>query len=159
MSFPKTHINGGELELRASPLSGLSLSAGLGIADGIIDNSGPSGAYNGNHSPLSNRYTFNLAAEDRIPLTARLNGLLRVGYDGRGRVYWDQTNELSQAPVETLSARLGIESDCCSVSVLGKNLTNRRFAEYVGPNNFAPGVNSRIPNVPRTYGVEVTARY
>jgi iron complex outermembrane receptor protein len=159
VSFPRTHINGGELELRAVPMNGLTLSAGLGVSDGIIDSSGASGTYNGNHSPLSNRYTFNLAAEDRVPLTSRLSGLLRVAYDGRGRAYWDQTNELSQSPVETLSARIGMESDCCSLSILGKNLTNRRYAEYVGPNNFGPGIDSRIPNIPRTYGLELTARY
>jgi len=159
VSFPKTHINGSELEIQARPVGGLTLTAGLGVSDSIIDVSNEGGLYNGNHSPLSNRYTFNLSGDYRHALFGSVSGLIRIDYDGLGRVYWDQVNDVSQGPVQTLGARVGIEAGGWTLSAVGKNLTDRRYAELVSTNFSAGPIQGRIPNLPRTYGVELTAKF
>ena len=159
VSFPKTHIDGGELEIQARPIRELTLNAGVGVSHSIIDRS-QSAQYDGNYSPLNNKYTFNVSAEYRHRLFANVDGLIRADYDGLGHVYWDQSNTFGQGPVQVLGGRIGIGSDQWTLSVLGRNLTDRRYAELVTPFSTATGFNGygRLPNQPRTYGVELAVK-
>ena len=159
VSFPKTTIDGGELELRVSASGGLSFTGGLGVSDAKIEDFNGTGLYDDNHSPLSNRFTFNLGAEYRHAIAPTMEGLLRVDYNGAGRIYYEQSNQFTVGPTETLAARIGVEADQWTVSLVGRNLADKRFPALVSPNAFGDDLSGRLPNLPRTYGVEVSARF
>ncbi|MEM8505852.1 MAG: TonB-dependent receptor [Cyanobacteria bacterium P01_D01_bin.1] len=102
-------INGLELELRARPINGLNLTAGLGLLDATYtDYVDPNlGNFTGNRLTYSPNYTFNLAAQYRS-----LDGLFgRLELQGFGSTFFDDGNTLEQSPYVLVNARAGYEID------------------------------------------------
>ncbi len=60
----------------------------------------------------------------------------------------------SQSSVILLNARLGYEHARYRVSVYGENLTDREYFSAI-----TPGTLHGTPGAPRTYGLEVDARF
>ncbi|MBE9062515.1 TonB-dependent receptor [cf. Phormidesmis sp. LEGE 11477] len=100
-------INGLEFELRARPVDGLDLTAGLGLIDATYtDYVDPNlGDFTGNRLTYSPDYTLNLAAQYRSG-----DGLFgRLELQGFGTTFFDDSNTLRQSPFVLVNARAGYE--------------------------------------------------
>jgi iron complex outermembrane receptor protein len=158
VTFPSTSLNGGELEISVTPVTGLDLAANLGITDAKIKIANDP-KYNGNHSPNVNKYSVSLSAQYRLPLSDHLSALGRVDYNRRGRIYYDQTGLATFGPTDFVNARIGLETDAWSVAVIGKNLTNTRAPTVFLPNAAGDGIGGSLINKPRTFMLEASYKF
>ena len=101
--------------------------------------------YSGNILPFAPRETMSANVEYRIPVTRNFVDcmLLNVGWNGVGRIYWNEENALSQAFYGLLNASLTWEKSLLGVSLWGKNLLNGHYDTFyfrsVGNDFFAQG--------------------
>jgi iron complex outermembrane receptor protein len=160
ISIGKVSINGGELEVNYHPLSPVILSGGFGIADSTIESDDGSALDDkGKHSPNSNQYNWNLAAEYDPAITETVSGLARVDFQELGPIWFDAANHYAFHPTGYLNARLGARWRQYSLAAFGKNITNTRYATIFSPDSFGAGVAARLDNLPATYGMEFTADF
>ncbi len=77
-----------------------------------------------NTASLSASYTWHVGASwlDRITLGARLHGV--------GEIYWNEENTLRQPFYTLLSAHVGLQKGAFSLSVWGRNLTDRDYDTF-----------------------------
>ena len=73
----------------------------------------------------------------------------------RGGYFFDLTNTIYTATKTFVDANLSIDAGKWTVGLYGKNLTNARYAE----NMSITGADLRVPNQPRSYGVEASIRF
>lgn len=160
VTFPKTSLNGGELEINYSPISRLQLGVSLGVIDSIITKANLP-MYDGNHSPLVNNYTFDTSIQYARPLygQSRISWLARVDYHRLGDIYYDQTGVASLGPTNFVNGRVGLETDVWSISAIGKNLSDTRAPTLYFPNIAGNGIGATVLNQPRTFAVEVSYRF
>ncbi|MEH2080294.1 MAG: TonB-dependent receptor [Nostoc sp.] len=128
-------INGLELEMRATPINGFDIIAGLGLVDAEFTNytnpfNGQS--FNNNQVPFSPNLTYNLALQYRSPI-----GLLgRLEVQGVGTTYFDDGNRLRQDPYAVVNARLGYESKNYGIYLFANNLLSTEYVtngyEFIG---------------------------
>ncbi len=157
-------VNGGELELIARPVRGLTVRSGIGYTDAEIRKYTSNPLYVGNDAPYVPDLTTSLDATYEIPLSASLSFVLNGRWDHTGDVHFDARNspEATRSSLDLFSARASLESDRWSVSLWGKNLTDKRYNSDVivifdgDPLPFTQAV-FRAP--PRTYGLEVSVRF
>lgn len=180
---------GGEAELTIQPTSRLRLDTSLGLLDtkytgNVIDPSNPSSAtlpINGNPFPNASKITFS-SSVDWIALE-RGDAKLRLHGDATyvGKYYFDPFKNYGQSPCDKPAAgfnvlqagpaiacgnpgywlfngRLSYETPNWSVAVWGKNLTNKYYYNY-GLNINIFGLDYLNRGMPRTYGIEATARF
>ncbi|MGD1908239.1 MAG: TonB-dependent receptor domain-containing protein [Leptolyngbyaceae cyanobacterium] len=146
-------ITGAELEVRATPIDGLDIIAGLGIVEGSLTNlTNPFTGVTSNASELlaAPDLTYNLAIQYRDP-----SGLFgRLELVGSGTTVFDEENTITQAPFALVNARLGYEFDHYGVYLFGNNLFN---TDYI-TSGFTGGAGSVVNyGVPATYGIQVRA--
>ena len=158
VTFPQTVMNGGEVEVAWKPAAGLTITDAFGVTDGIITSSNLP-QYNGNHTPFTHNYDNDLSVEYRHTLWQDYDGIIRVDYHRYGNIYYDQTGDFSYDPTNFVNGRIGIETDFGSLAFFGRNITNQRAPQFFSPDAQGLNVNFRIPNQPRTYGVELTAQF
>ena len=119
-------ITGAELEVRATPIDGLDIIAGLGIVEGSLTNlTNPFTGVTSNASELlaAPDLTYNLAIQYRDP-----SGLFgRLELVGSGTTVFDEENTITQAPFALVNARLGYEFDHYGVYLFGNNLFNTDY--------------------------------
>lgn len=147
---------GFELELKAEPIRGLSLIAGVGYTNAKFQNyinpfTGQ--IFSNNRVPVSPNVTYNLAAQYRSPggIFARLE---LVGF---GTTFFDDANEIEQKPYALVNARLGYEWRNGGVYAFVNNLFDTRYITqgFVFP---PPNVVAAFGE-PVTYGVQVRANF
>ena len=150
-------INGIEAELRATPIDGLDLTAGLGYLDATYtDYEDPSlGNFDGNTLPYSPDYTFNVAAQYRSP-----NGIFgRLELLGFGTTFFNDDNSLKQEPYVLVNGRLGYEFDANQgVYLFANNIFDYR--PFTTQAFFFGG--ALLPSTygaPATYGIQYRARF
>ncbi|MEM1291722.1 MAG: TonB-dependent receptor [Cyanobacteria bacterium P01_H01_bin.162] len=150
-------IKGIEAELRATPIDGLDLTAGLGYLDATYtDYEDPSlGNFDGNTLPYSPDYTFNVAAQYRSP-----NGIFgRLELLGFGTTFFNDDNSLKQEPYVLVNGRLGYEFDANQgVYLFANNIFDYR--PFTTQAFFFGG--ALLPSTygaPATYGVQYRARF
>lgn len=159
VSIDKTTIDGVELELVAEPMRGLELAGAVGFTDASIDSYDGTGRLDGNDSPQTPDYTFNLSAQYVHSLTPTMDLFTRIDYRRRGPVYLDEENAYPWDAHDLVDARLSLKWDRFSIGAFVKNLTDKRGpAEFI-VNAFGPGVHARISTMPRQYGFEVGIRF
>ncbi len=163
VNVKRSQVNGMELEMVAQPTDRLNLSMGIGVSDSVAKEIEPNILFSaesinsliGNKSPLVTTYTFNLGGTYTQPVTGNMDLVLRADFRQEGPYYHDLGNTVKSSAHNYLSGRLALESTAgWVVAVYGRNLTNSRAALYVNP---VSGV--RMPNQPRSYGVEASFRY
>lgn len=149
-------INGIEAELRARPIDGLDLTAGLGWLDAEYTNySDPNlGTFNGNNLPYSPDYTFNIAAQYRSP-----DGLFgRVEVQGFGTTFFNDGNSLQQDPYALVNARLGYEFDNQGIYFFANNIFDTRPLATKA-SFFGGTIVTATYGAPATFGVQYRARF
>ncbi|MEO0827582.1 MAG: TonB-dependent receptor, partial [Cyanobacteria bacterium J06642_9] len=148
-------ITGFELELRATPLDGLDVIAGVGFIDGrFTDFRNPStgAVFDGNQLPFAPDWTYNLAVQYRSPI-----GLFaRTELVGLGTTFFDEANTLKQSPYAIFNARLGYEFENYGVYLFGNNIFD---LEYLTGAFGLVGSASGQYGAPATYGVQFRARF
>ncbi|MEO1351062.1 MAG: TonB-dependent receptor [Cyanobacteria bacterium J06635_15] len=148
-------VNGVEFELRATPIEGLALTAGLGYIDArFTDYTNPfsNENFNGNQLPYAPSYTYNLAAQYRSP-----GGFFgRLALQGSGVSFFEDANRFRQDAFALVNARLGYEWDNAGVYLFANNLFDTR---YITTAFTALGQDYASFSEPRTFGVQVRARF
>jgi len=166
---PKSRIVGAELELHAKPTPALDVRASLGALNSKYEQlylhfADRSGNRLIMAPPLSGGLGIDWRAA-RLPI-----GDLHLAADGNyyGKQYFDalNTDRISQPAYSLVNARvslLGGRDNHLSFAVWGKNLTNREYLSYgLAQRNIQDGglgFDYALVGEPRTYGVEVTARF
>jgi iron complex outermembrane receptor protein len=92
-------------------------------------------------------------------LTADVAGLIYLDWQRRGSTYFDVQNRYSIAPTNTFNGRVGVEFDGYQLSLYGRNLTDERFPVLFQADAAGIGTHGQLLNMPRTYGVELKAKF
>jgi outer membrane receptor protein involved in Fe transport len=94
---------------------------------------------------LAPRETLSAALSYNIPVARSFANflVLNIGWNGVGRIYWNEENTLSQPFYGLWSASLSWEKGHFGVSLWGKNLLNEKYNTFyfksIGNNFFAQG--------------------
>ncbi len=143
---------GAELELTARATDRIDLYASYGYTDGKITGMEDPSVI-GNKPPLLTKDTINAGVQYHQPLSAGLNGTLRLDYQQIGRTWWDPYNVTSRDPVNLVNLRAGLEGERWTLTAWSKNLTDKLYnAEFS-----AGGFLWRAP--PRRYGLDYTFKF
>jgi iron complex outermembrane recepter protein len=154
-----------EVDIEAKPVREVTLSATYGYDDATYrsyKNATSAGAdYTGHTLPRAPRNNASFAAQLDHPLTDGLSlfGRLEVSY--RSKIFFSADNALSQSPVTLVNARIGVEAPNgrWGVYLWGRNLGDVNYAIDKEPGVIVPGQVTESLAAPRTFGVEIRARY
>ncbi|MEM9483319.1 MAG: TonB-dependent receptor [Cyanobacteria bacterium P01_F01_bin.116] len=146
-------ITGAELELRATPLDGFNIIAGLGFVDAEFTDFPNNESFDGNQLTYAPDLTYNLAVQYRSP--AGIFG--RVELQGAGTTYFEPDNALKQDPYAIVNARLGYEAENYGIYLFANNIFD---TEYVNQAFSLPPLGGLgIYGAPSTYGVQLKANF
>ncbi|MEM9541971.1 MAG: TonB-dependent receptor [Cyanobacteria bacterium P01_E01_bin.42] len=148
-------LTGFEMQLRATPVEGFDIVAGLGFVDATFTNyrdSATGEVFDGNKLPFSSDLTYNLALQYRDPI-----GLfVRAEWVGLGTTYFDEANTLTQPAYGIFNARLGYETDNYGIYLFGNNIFN---VEYLTAAFGLVGSQTNQYGAPATFGVQFRAEF
>ncbi len=152
----QTRSLGAELSLNARPVEGLTLGAAYGYTNakfvkynnGITD-------FKDNFVPYVPKHTLSANGEYTLYNPGRAVDKLsfRVGYNGIGKIYWDEANSVAQEFYSLLSGSIYAEKGKFSLELWGKNLTS---AEYTTFYFVSIGNTFLSQGKPATYGVTIS---
>ncbi|CAK7019495.1 MAG: Pesticin receptor [Desulfovibrio sp.] len=125
----QAHSSGLEAEIRAYPLPGLELRAGMGYARSIVDEwtttvNGVKRDFSGKRLPWAPDLTYNVG----VGYTHETGLFAQVDLFGAGKQYFDAENTLSDNGYQTINAQIGYHGDNWDVSLWGKNVLDARYA-------------------------------
>ncbi|NET49695.1 MAG: TonB-dependent receptor, partial [Merismopedia sp. SIO2A8] len=146
-------IAGFEVELRATPVDGLDITAGFGLADANFTDYPDRPEFDGNALPFAPEFTYNLGVQYRSPI-----GIFgRVELAGLGSTFYDEANTLSQDSYAIVNARLGYEFDNYGIYLFANNLFDTEYTTF----QFSSlgGTTVGIYGVPATVGMQFRARF
>jgi len=160
LNIPATDIDGMELEIAARPMDGLDVNMGIGVTSTSIekiDETSPFASLEaiGKTSPLAPPFTFNAGFTYTHPVAADMNLLLTSNYRRRGGYYFDLNNTIKTKTGDFIDAKIAIEGPNWSAGIYGRNLGNTRRAT----NMSITGSRLRVPNQPRSYGIEASFNF
>ncbi len=154
---------GFEVELRAKPVSGLDIFAGIGYTKSQFDdwittvppsqaNPNPSSVdYSGNYLANAPRYTFHLGAQYRT-----IKGFFfRADLLGTGDYYYDPENTQKVNGYKTVNVRIGYEQERFDIMVWSDNVFDKHYLtskfRYMGT--------LANDGAPRSVGIRLTYRF
>jgi iron complex outermembrane receptor protein len=156
---------GGELEVQAVPIDGLTLSAGIGYTNAEITQASallptPVGAPVQQVAP----WTVALSADYSFPLTADLRGVVRAdnGYtDHSFSASNDVANPRLRPSYDVANLRFGVRAGRWDVMAFVSNLANTHanLGDNESQGAELPGRPRILVNPPRTLGIEGTMRW
>lgn len=119
-----------EAQLRARPMTGLTLGATLGYSETDIKSTNCSDctAVTGNSNPVGNRlgrypaHTGSAFAEYEAPAFRDFDGYIRSDYTYTGRIYATEANVTYLAPAHRVNLRAGVRNDVISIEAFGTNI-------------------------------------
>ena len=153
---------GFEIEATASPVKNLAASFSLGYTEArfadYVRDSVKNIDYSGNFIPYVPLYTYHTGATYRIPLYHKVVDEIRLSltWQGTGRIYWDDTNTLTQDPYGLLSARIEYLFKSFTFALWARNLLNQNYFAFQFS---ALGSHYAQPGVPRILGATLSARF
>jgi iron complex outermembrane receptor protein len=128
--------NGVEAEFTMRPTRRLELQASLSVQDAHLTADQPLAAVStdagrsGDRIPNTPRVTANGSAQYTLPLTDKLDGVLRgeVSYMGNSQTYFDRRSIYFQtlAPYALADFRVGVQADTWNATVFVKNAFDKR---------------------------------
>ena len=102
-------------------------------------------SYKGKQLPYAPRETASLNIAYNIPVAHTIANhlILNIGWNGTGRIYWNEANTLSQSFYGLWQASLSWEKGHFGASLWGKNLLNEKYNTFyfrsIGNDFFAEG--------------------
>lgn len=153
----QAHSSGFEAEVKAYPLAGLELRAGVGYARSVIDDwtttvNGVKKDFSGKRLPWAPDLTYNIG----VGYTHETGLFAQVDLFGAGKQYFDAENNLSDDGYQTVNAQVGYHGDSWDVSLWGKNVLDARYATKKLISNSQTIVED---GAPMTFGVTVGWRF
>lgn len=141
----RSHSYGGELSVRYSGRR-LAVDASYGYTHATFrEYMSGDDDYSGNFLPFAPRETLsaNIAYTLPVPDTFARSLVLNVGWNGIGRIYWNEENSLAQSFYGLWSASLTWQYCNLGLSLWGKNLLNEDYGTFyfksIGNHFFAQG--------------------
>lgn len=143
-------VNGGkavskgfEIGMKARPCNGFYLYANYGFADAKLKDYATTAKvngtekevnYSGNYIPFAPRTTFSVGGNVTVspkncPVVDRFS--IDANFAGTGKIYWEESNTMSQGFYGTLNARASIEKSIFTLEVWGKNVLDRDYYSFV----------------------------
>jgi hypothetical protein len=175
-SLPEVNSKGAELNLEwLTPLSGLSMSAGVVYADTLITNFGDS-LYLFATDRQNNRLSFSplwsgvVSAAYQVPLSSSL--ALRISADDKYNSSYNTGSDLDPIKIQggygILNARIGIgpPNGRWALELWSQNLANKGYFQVAFDAPFqglaVPGFNNQIDSFvgdPRTFGATIRVKF
>lgn len=141
----RSHSYGAELSLKYK-MNAVQFDASYGYACATFDEyRDGENDYSGNRLPLAPRETLsaNVAYSLPVPRSFANFLILNVGWNGIGRIYWNEQNSLAQAFYGVWSASLSWEKGHFGASLWAKNILDERYNTFyfrsIGNDFFAQG--------------------
>lgn len=147
---------GFELEVRATPITGLDIIAGVGFVDAEFTNFvNPFTGVNssGNKLTFTPNLSYNFAVQYRSPV-----GIFgRIELQGQGKTFFDDANTLEQTPYALVNARLGYEGKNYGIYFFANNIFDR---EYINQAFSLPPIGAIASfGAPTTYGLQFKIKF
>ena len=133
----KSRSIGAEAALRALLTEHLSLHANYGYTRATFTdyapNEGSNENYNGNYVPFVPKHTFAVGAQ--YTLNFKRNSwvdhiIFSANYQGAGRIYWTEKNDVSQHLYGTLNGRIAVNKSKTSLSLWVNNALNTDYQTF-----------------------------
>lgn len=158
---------GVELEATWEATDALRFTAAYGYLNGEFSdfqNATSSGAdYSGNRLPEAPEHSLSLNGDYRNRLSDTLDFVAHADTSYRSELYFSPGNDpdYSQDAVTLVNSRIGIAAsdDSWSLMLWGRNLTDETYAISRSAGVIIPGQQIQSLGAPRTWGVELRARY
>ena len=154
----RSRSRGGEIELRARPLSGLEVLGGLGTTDAKFLNHIDRFSGDVRNKSLINvpSYTWNSALLYSRTLLDNLKSYMGGGVTGMGPYFFDAGNTRQQAAYHLVNLRLGLKGAHWRAEVWAKNVFDETYVPVafqldLQPFNPAPFFGES--GIPRTFGI------
>ncbi|MCG8334385.1 MAG: TonB-dependent receptor [Proteobacteria bacterium] len=153
----KATSRGYELELKAMPVQGLTISTAVAYTHSKFDDykqKGTTNDFSDNYVPFVPDYTGHLGIS-----YSWLNGLYATAdMMHTGRVYMNNENTLKEDPYNIINAKLGYEAESFEVFLWAKNLLSEKYATtYADMRNYGYDVVAR-PGSPQTIGLTMAGK-
>ncbi|MBO3457403.1 TonB-dependent receptor [Aetokthonos hydrillicola Thurmond2011] len=145
-------ITGFELEVKATPIDRLTVSAGFGFLDSEFTkytNPFTGQNYNGKRPAYVPDFTYNLALQYRF----RTGIFARVELQGSGTAFLDDANRFKQGPWAIVNARLGYELNNFGIYFFANNIFGTEYPITAVPFGSFGTISSY--NAPATYGFQL----
>lgn len=123
---------GVEVALNSSPIENLHLDASYGYThstfddynDGMVD-------YTGKFVPYVPQHTFTVGANYTFVFNSWLEALtLGVNYNGIGKMYWTEANDIAQNYYGLLNARVGLRAGIAKLEFWANNILNQQYGAF-----------------------------
>lgn len=154
---------GVEAELEVRMADWLRAFGNVGFISGGIDDKAENGQYAGDKFRLQPKWQAAGGFMLNVPLNQTTAVFLTPTVTYRSKIYFEVPNNeaTSQAPVTLFNLRGGVSFRDGRLQVAGwaKNLTDKRYLLDAGNTGGSFGHATYIPAEPRTFGIEITARY
>ncbi len=155
----KTRSLGGEIALNARIAEGLDVNVSYGYTNAKFTkyNNGINN-YKGKYVPYTPQNTVAATASYSLySLGKALDKLsFRVGYNGIGKIYWNEENSIAQEFYSLLNASIYAQKGCFALEFWGKNITDANYNAFyfvsVGNTFFSQGK-------PAQYGVTLSVEF
>ena len=119
--------------------------------------------YSGNRLPEAPEHSLSLNGDYRNRLSDALDFVAHADTSYRSELYFSPGNDpdYSQDAVTLVNSRIGIAAsdDSWSLMLWGRNLTDETYAISRSAGVIIPGQQIQSLGAPRTWGVELRARY
>ena len=158
---------GVEFSGRARPTDGLMLFGTFAYLDAKIDNNSQNLDFAGNRFRLSPKYSASAGFSYERPISAGVNGFLTTSWTYRSGVYFEAENvaragvPISQDSLYLIDLRAGVRFNDDQYEIAGfvNNLEDKQYIIDAGNTGGGFGTPTRIAGAPRTYGVELRAKF
>ncbi len=155
VNIDKVQLYGGEVELNFTPTKGLDLFGSYGYTHSNIREFTFNPTDVGNWAPYIPRVSATLGAQYRIPITTRYTLFTRGDLEHHGKQFWDPENATARSAFDLVNLRAGLETANGNWRLTGyvNNIADKKYnAEFVSGGFVQPAE-------PRTYGIELGARF
>lgn len=156
----KARSYGAELSLHAQPMQTLTITAAYGFTHATFTryDDGAEADYSGRRIPFVPEHTAALCAAYRIGIRNPWVSSITLAADAAaaGRIYWNESNTMSQPFYATLGASASIETKLGTLRLWAKNLTNSSYDTFCFE---SMGREFRQHAAPAHAGIEVCLRF
>ncbi|MDR2955638.1 MAG: TonB-dependent receptor [Prevotella sp.] len=129
----KSESKGLEISAQVNPLNFLNFNVMYGYTNAKFkDYKNGDLVYDGNYLPMVPQNTLTLAGNYIYNVNKKLidNITFNVQYQGIGKVYWNEGNDVSQPYYNLLNSRISFQKRDFSIDLWAKNITTTEYISY-----------------------------